>query len=76
MCGLSSMTLLYLNAIAGMAVSQTCAIAIGIAASVVFATVDRYAVSLSSQLRRRAAAPATITQLTGVANTSRMEPAA
>jgi hypothetical protein len=46
--------------------AQICAVAVGIAASaaasIVFAAVDRYAVRLSSRLRRRAADPSTSVQ--------------
>lgn len=79
MCGLAATAFVYLNKIVGMGLAQMCALALGIAAtaaaSVVFAAVDRYALGLSSRLRRRAIDPATIKQLAGIAKASRMEAA-
>jgi peptidoglycan/LPS O-acetylase OafA/YrhL len=79
MCGLSATAFVYLNKIVGIELARMCAIALGIAAtaaaSVVFAAVDRYAVGLSSRLRRRAVVPAEIMQLTGIARPGSMEAA-
>jgi peptidoglycan/LPS O-acetylase OafA/YrhL len=58
MCGLAAAVFVHLSKMAGVSLAQICAMAFGmaasVAASIVFAAVDRYAVRLSSQLRRRA----------------------
>lgn len=57
LCGLAATVFVYLDKIVGMHLAQMCALALGIAASVIasvaFAAVDRYAIGLSSRLRRR-----------------------
>ncbi len=61
MCGLAAAVFVHLSKIMGVDPARICALAFGIvvsvAASVIFAAVDRYAVRLSAQLRRRARAP-------------------
>jgi peptidoglycan/LPS O-acetylase OafA/YrhL len=79
MCGLAATAFVYLSKIVSMHLAQMCALALGIAASVaasvVFAPVDRYALGLSSRLRRRAVDPATIMQRAGIAKAGGMEAA-
>ncbi len=70
-CGVASTAFVELSKVAGMGYAQTCAVALGVAASaaasVVFAAVDRYAVGLSSRLGRRAVARAARTPPPGLA---------
>jgi hypothetical protein len=67
MCGPAAAAFVQLDPLVGVAAAQFCALALGIAAtvgaSIVFARVDRYAVRLSSRLRRSAADPATTARL-------------
>ncbi|MGA7074904.1 acyltransferase family protein [Bradyrhizobium sp.] len=80
MCGLAATVFVYLSKIVSIHLAQMCALTLGIAASaaasVVFAAVDRYALGLSSRLRRRTVNPATIMQHAGIAKASRMGAAA
>jgi len=79
MCGLAAAAFVHLHPFVGVGAAQFCALGLGIAAtvaaSVVFATVDRYAVRLSSQLRRRATGPDAAVQPAGIVSASRMEAA-
>jgi peptidoglycan/LPS O-acetylase OafA/YrhL len=67
MCGLAAAAFVHLDPLVGVGAAQFCALGLGIAAtvgaSVVFAGVDRYAVRLSSRLRRGAADPAATARL-------------
>jgi peptidoglycan/LPS O-acetylase OafA/YrhL len=66
LCGIAATAFVYLSGIVSLHLAQMCALAVGIAASaaasVAFAAVDRYALDLSSRLRRRAVSLATIVQ--------------
>jgi peptidoglycan/LPS O-acetylase OafA/YrhL len=79
MCGLAATAFVYLSKIFSMHLAQVCALTLGIAGtaagSIVFAAVDRYALGLSSRIRRGSVDPAAITQQAGIAKTSRMETA-
>jgi len=78
MCGLAAAALVHLDQLMGVRAAQFCALGLGIAAavgaSVVFATVDQYAVRLSSRLRRHANDTAA-TARPGVAQTRGVEAA-
>jgi peptidoglycan/LPS O-acetylase OafA/YrhL len=58
LCGLAAAVFVYLSRMVGLHLAQMFALALGIAASaaasVLFATVDRHAIGLSSRLRRDA----------------------
>jgi peptidoglycan/LPS O-acetylase OafA/YrhL len=79
MCGLAAAAFVQLLPYMGVGAAQFCALGLGIAASmaasVVFAMVDRHAVRLSWRLRRRAADPAATAHRARVAHASTMEAA-
>jgi peptidoglycan/LPS O-acetylase OafA/YrhL len=79
LCGLAAAAFVYLDEIIGLHAAQMCALALGLAASAVasvgFAAVDRYALGLSSRLRRHAVNLATIMSHARIAKLSKMEAA-